>query len=506
MAIIYAAPEITKIKVPGSGTSPSHRWAYDLQTAINRARPGDTVRLIAGHYTGPATISASGKTGKPITIEGPKDGEAIFDGGQSPENGQNTGLKPLDSDFSFLKVFGAKKLILKRLTFKNNWPSSIYMRGAADIRIADCAFTAGRFAIYARQGVLVKTKHILVERCTWVQDPQHKMWNGDVTWEQVKLKDPSYDASYFNGALFGSFDITGGVTIRDCAVSHAFNAIRMDVRPRRIRKTQKNGPKVSRNRDVAIYRNTFSFIRDNAIEPETGAENWRIFNNQFFNIHGTFTFDGVACRDMFYVGNIILNNRKPEKGQTEYSGGKIFKFLGLTDTEKVPLEPRKHVWSVFNSVQTRTSYAKKSRTMFWRDAYNAVGMYDADHPISTANPRHAFTKFQWDAGDILVLGMATNDPIYPDGYPANNINQAGLPKLAKVFLIPEFEVNPDRVLGGWNGNLAKSAALAALTSNALRITRAGGGDFKIAKGFAPGAHDIADLGLDLQKGVALPKL
>jgi hypothetical protein len=289
-------------------------------------------------------------------------------------------------------------------------------------------------------------------------------------------------------------------------VSHAFNAIRMDVREKRITISAKDGPKLSGNKNVAIYNNQFSFIRDNAIEPEAGAENWYVFNNKFFNIHGTFSFDLVACRNMFYVGNTILNNRKPEQGNTDRSGGVIFKFLGLPAEDGMPpLAPRKNLWSVFNSVQTRTSYVKKSRSMFWRDAYNAVGMYDMDHPVSTSNPRVAFNKFRWEDGDVSVRGMVTNDSDYPDGYPAENIDSEGMPKLSAPFDIPDFKIAPDEPLGGWNGELEKSSELDALSSYKLRLSRAGGSDFSISAGFSPGAHDTTSLGLSFSEIISLPR-
>lgn len=505
MALIYAAPKTIKHGFPLAENGVESEWAFELQTALNRARAGDTVRLLKGQYHHPATISASGTSGKPITIEGPIDGEAVLDGRQWPENGQNTGLKPEDGEFAFLKLMNVRRVILRRLTFKNNWPTSIYLRGARDIAISECAFSEGRFAIYARQGRFAKTKRLLIENCTWVQDPDHKMWTGAVTWEQVKLRDPGFDASYFNGALFGSFDISGGVTIRHCTVSHAFNAIRMDARKSRVKETKNDGPRVSRNRDVYIYGNRFSFVRDNAIEPENAAENWRVFGNQFFNIHACFSLDAVACRDMFYVGNTILNNRKPEQGNTKYSGGKIFKYLSLKDIGTVPLSSRKHIWSAFNSVQTRTSYAKKGRSAFWRDAYNALGMYDADHPISQTKPRAAFNQLLWEAGDIQITGLATNDPHHPDQYPAENIDTKGIPRMAEVFELSEFEVMPDQELGGWDGRLPPSPTLAAQKTESLRMTRAGGKDFVIPAGLVPGACAMSELGLTWEDALPLPR-
>ncbi len=505
--IIHAAPETQEIPCETVTGKFRKVWAYELQTAINRARPGDTVQLQPGRYTMPVTCPRSGQRNAPITIEGPKDGSAVLDGGQVPQNARNIGLKPLDGEFAFIKVVDARKLIFRNLTFVNNWPTCIYLRGAQDITIEYCAFRRGRFAVYARQGREHDTQRLLMDGCTWVQDPEHNLWHGHVKWEQVKHKDTANDASHFNGALFGSFDITGDVTIRNCDISHAFNAIRMDMRrDEHLEDTPNDGPRIARNRNVAIYNNTFSFIRDNAVEPEAGAENWYVFNNRFFNIHGTFSLDQVACRNMYYIGNTILNNRKPEQGLTERSGGVIFKFFRAEETDKnPPLQPRKHLWSVFNSVQTRTSYVKKGSTVFWHDVYNVLGMYDMNHPVSTATPRPAFQKFRWELGDVQVRGLVTNDPDYPEKYPKKNIQQDGMPKVDQPFDIGDFDPDPHAVLGGWDGILPKCKAVGDLRTRALCVTRSGGETFEFRADLTPGALDLSDHGFDVSKLVELPR-
>lgn len=505
--IIHAAPETQEILCKTTTGKFRRVWAYELQTAINRAGPGDTVQLLPGRYTMPVVCPKSGKRDAPITIEGPKDGSAVLDGGQAAQDARNIGLKPLDGEFAFIKVTDARKLIFRNLTFKNNWPTAIYLRGAQDITVEYCAFLRGRFAIYARQGRETPTQRLLMDGCTWVQDPDHDMWRGHVKWEQVKHQDKSTDASHFNGAFFGSFDITGDITIRNCDISHAFNAVRMDMRRgEHVEETPDDGPAVARNRNVAIYNNTFSFIRDNAVEPEAGAENWFVLNNRFFNIHGTFSLDQVACRNMYYIGNTILNNRKPEQGQTDRSGGVIFKFFRAKANDNAPpLQPRKHLWSAFNSIQTRTSYVKKGSTMFWHDAYNVLGMYNADHPVKTAPPRAAFNKFRWDLGDVHVRGLVTNDPDYPAKYPADKITDEYMQLAGAPFDFDDFEPDPQAVLGGWDGTLPKCKAVAALRTKALRVSRAGGKPFDFPPDLVPGAFDSADLPFDLSKLVELPR-
>lgn len=489
MKLIFAAPSTRIIIQNGNETR-----AFDLQTAVNRAEPGDTIKLISGEYFSPAVISRSGSKGKPITLIGPKDGSAVLDGRKEPTEARNDGSDPLDSDFAFLKLFHCKNIVLDSLSFRNCWPTSIYMRGVKDIAVRNCRGVGGRFFAYARQSVFARTRRLLFERNNWVQDPAHDMWDGRITWPQVKRRDPAFDASFLNGAFFASFDIDGQIVIRDCTFSHAFNAIRMDIRKRRIQKTA-DGPRITRNRDVAIYRNRFAFIRDNAIEPEMGAEDWRVFNNWFFNVHAAFSLDGVAGRDLVHIANRLLNNRRPGLVGQKNQSGKIIKFLGLKkDTDNRPTSPRKGVWFLFNSVQTRTSYAKESRTEDWNDAYNAVGLYSANHPEEPGAPRPVFAGMIWN-DRIQITGLATDDAEFPDAYAKEGARIRGFPSVGHVFEVGDFDIDPDHPLGGWDGRLTRTAEIEQLMSRELTIERAEKPTLTLPAGLAPGAHDMQTLGL-----------
>jgi hypothetical protein len=490
MTTIPAAPTLRIIRRDrGKDT-----WASDLQSAINRARPGDVVLLTPGRYPKAAVVSVSGTKGKPITIRGPKTGTAVLDGGRPRDDGRHSGLDPMDDDFAFLKLIQAEHIVLERFTFENCWPTAIFIRAAKDIAIRDCNATGSRFFTFARQYDFRPTKRLILERINWVQDPDHDMWDGRVTWPEIKARPGHYDASFFNGALFGSFDIEGQVIIRDCEVAHAFNAIRMDVRKKRI-KRRKDGPTITRNRDVAIYHNKFAFIRDNAIEPEKGAEDWRVFNNRFFNVHAAFSLDRVAARDLFYIGNWILNSRRPGLVGQPNQSGKIFKFLGPPDEKGKPKpRPRKGLWSIFNSVQTRTVYAKKGRTTEWNDAYNAVGLYAAEHPDKPGPPRPVFFGMFWN-DKISIRGMATNDATFPKAYENEGAKTHGFRAIGKVFDVKDFDIDPSLPLGGWDGLLPKTRATRRLKSQKLVIDRRRGGPLTFAAGLQPGAHPVEELGL-----------
>ncbi len=475
-------------------------WAYDLQTAINKAGPGDHVILLPGRYHLPVTIAQSGRNGAPITLRAQSLGTAVLEGGQRADAGRQGELKPLDNDFAMIRVFFADHIVLEGLHFENCWPTGIYMRCARHITVRNCSGVGGRFFAYARQQRARPTHHLTFEDCRWVQDPDHDMWEGRFEWNDVKGQG-NFDATYFNGAFFGSFDIAGKVIVRRCDVRHAFNVIRMDMRADR--DDIAPGPEMDRNRDVAIYDNRFSYIRDNAIEPEKGAQNWRVFNNRFFAVHASVSLDLVALRDVLCVGNTVLNTHRPGFFKPDGSeaqsgqGGRIFKFLRPSDD--IPA-PRRGLWSLFNSVQTRTSYSKKGVTQDWTDAFTLLGLYAAEHPENPGAPRAAFKDMSWNAG-TRILDMVSNDATFPEAYVHEGGDVSGW-RIAEVFAPPVFELAPgenplDADLGGWDGVLDPTeAARAHVVTQTHTITLATGEEYTVPAGVPLGACDVAELGLE----------
>jgi hypothetical protein len=94
----------------------------------------------------------------------------------------------------------------------------------------------------------------------------------------------------YNGALFGSRDIVGKVRFEGNVVRNAYNGIRMDVG----KECRENDAcRAHVNDDVSIRDNIFAYVRDNPIEPERRATNWRVSRNRFFNSYAWFSLDGV---------------------------------------------------------------------------------------------------------------------------------------------------------------------------------------------------------------------
>lgn len=486
-------------------------WVGDFQTALNRAGPGDTVALLPGNFGGTVILNRSGAAGKPITIcaQNPEQ-PPLLDGGRTPQDASHGGMEPLDGEFAFLKLFRVRHLVIDGLRFANCWPTAIFLRSVQDLVIRNCQGEGGRYFIYARQLTLEPTKNITIERCRWVQDAMFDMWEGRTTWQEVKAKPGFPDKSHFNGGFFGSYNIEGGLTIRECDIRHAFNVIRMDMDEKLISLDDQGAPVIPRNRDVAIYQNRFSFVRDNAIEPERGAHNWYVFNNHFYNHHAVFSTDMVAMRDVFYIANWILNDRRPGRvgpsavpGLGEWragdpgqgnQGGKIFKFFktkGAAEGDEV--QPRKNFWSLFNSVQTRTSYAKKGVSTEWHDYYTLLGLYPENYPEECDNPREAFKGLDWH-DKIVIKGMLCSEENFPEVYKVSSMQDC-VGGFRVAFHVPEFTPVPHLALGGWNGQLMRDADVPDRATEEVCITKADGSILRFAAGFQAGAYDVEEFEL-----------
>ncbi|MEM7523667.1 MAG: hypothetical protein AAF360_07930 [Pseudomonadota bacterium] len=484
MAIIHAAPETTEIN-----TDEGVVRAFDLQTAINKAGPGDTVQLSPGVYDKPVVIGHGGAKGRALTIRGAPGGGSRIDGRRRKRDGLSGGLEPMDDDWSFFKIFRASHIAIEGLVVRNCWPMVLYMRGCADIAVRGCDVVGARYVVYARALKTHPAWRYLIEGVTWVQDPDYEMWRGEARWKEVKAKKGFADKSWFNGALFGSFDIQGDVTIRGCDVSHAFNGVRMDIRASRLKGAQK--PKVKRNRNVRIHDNRFAFIRDNAVEPEMGAEGWLVAGNLFAQVHATLSLDGVTLRDFAFVGNRIINLERPGDGSN--TGGKIIKFLGLPSDVGM-LKPSRSAGFVtaFNSVRTRTRYVADAQMKPWVDANNAVERLIG--PVKDAD-LDLFNKVVWDRR-VTVLAMATNDPKYPASYggPASLVS---FPPLGSVFASKPQPIAPSAPFDIPKNTMTLSKPAKALASEPVEVFGPDKASATIGgAGLGVGAQSLSALGLD----------
>ena len=112
-------------------------------------------------------------------------------------------------------------------------------------------------------------------------------------WDQIHWKDihgPPLPRRELDGDFFRSKDIKGNVIVRHNFIAQAFNLL--DVFAER-------APLPGESTAGCGYRNTFTFIRDNAVEAENSATNWWVFENRIYNCHTWFAFEqcngGYIC-------------------------------------------------------------------------------------------------------------------------------------------------------------------------------------------------------------------
>ncbi len=326
-----------------------------VQAKIRMLQPGDTLRLKAGQYSKPLTLDGLRGTGHlPITIcakkpldaagfdqavaqpEPDPDTMCVFTSGVDAGDYRRTAnsiarLKQDSGEFPGLYYIADEALIhlrdcqhirLHDLYFDRCWPTAVYLDNCQDIEIHQSQFRHGTFAIGASGQ---NTRHLFVNRCRWVQNPDNngQHWK-HVSWKQIHghhdntppgqgAVNVDEDYRHFDGDFFCGWRISGFVCIRNCVIEDAFNAIHLfagegDRFESRI------------NRNVVIEGCTFRRIRDNAVEPEEGAWNWVVRNNRFIDVYRWFSLQMKRSGWFYVYGNIAWHTGFPGNGPARVSG------------------------------------------------------------------------------------------------------------------------------------------------------------------------------------------
>ena len=212
--------------------------------------------------------------------------------------------------------------------------------------------------------------------------------------------------------------------IRDNHIQHAFNGIRLDVR-------KLADPSVV-NRNIQIYRNRFSYIRDNRVGLEKFALNWWVHHNEFFNCHSWISLDGARGGLWYIFSNIGWFDAKPGPAGDENNGGKVIKM----SKKKHKIAPE-HAWYVFNnSWYLRCSFTKKAWTRHLRHWNNAIQYCaDGEHPSGVCGGNKFFgqkVKIKAD-DDVEFAGDVCNDKSFRTA-----MNEVGLPDAGTVIDGPLF--------------------------------------------------------------------
>jgi hypothetical protein len=370
MAIISVTPDdiTAKLDQIGPGT----------EIVLQPGRYREVLRLTGKRGTAEAPIVLRGEPGTVITDEtaaedfrrkGNELAKSVEDRGDYP------GLYPWMLN-GRLRLERCRHVRIQDLTFEKSWPTHVAVQSCQNIALVRCRFRDATFAVGAEGAA---TYGITIEDCDWTQDrPAHRLWQ-EIPWWRVHGRfedgrptvDVAHDWRLFDGDFFRGDGIRGGVTIKDCRVSQAFNAIHLF-----------NGHKDPELAlDVNVHGCRFFEIRDNVIEPETVAQNWWFWNNDIYNGHKWFSLECERSRFMYLFGNRgWFDSVQGPPGLDSHRGGGVFKFDKKADRVFGP-----H-YIFHNSISTRSDYARKGSLPGMQHFNNAIRMIQPNDKMFDETP------------------------------------------------------------------------------------------------------------------------
>lgn len=238
------------------------------------------------------------------------------------------------------------------------------MEDVQHLTIRALELNGATYGVFARGAA---KEHVAVERCSWIQDD--RIW-GEVSWHDIHNRpNPRRE---LDGDFFRSFDIKGNVVVRHNFIAQAFNGIHLFASRRA---AEAGGV----DENVWIYRNTFAFIRDSAVEAERTALNWRVFENRIYNCHTWFAFE--ECRGGFWYvfANRGWFDRKPGPAGDCHAGGAVIKSNPVDDAREGEALPRHPFYVFINSWYVRSPVLKKGKLRNLSHFDNAVGFARPEH-------------------------------------------------------------------------------------------------------------------------------
>jgi hypothetical protein len=411
----------------------------DAQSVLDRVGPGDTVVLTGGSYG--AKLRLAGRAGRadlPIVLRG--EPGAVLDGGRSAEDfreqgnhmalatwrGEAPGTKPHDYPGLWpwlldgqLVLERCRHVRLENFAIERAWPTLIALDRCHDIVITNCQFRDGTFAVGAEGR---DTYAITLEGCHWVQDrAPHRMWQ-QIPWARIhghpdnnEPVDLEQDWRLFDGDFFRAEGIRGGVTIRNCTVTAAFNAIHLF----------NDQADTALSHDVRVHDCVFREIRDNVLEPEKAAFNWWFYRNEMVNCHKWFSIECGRSGYFYLFANRGWFDSIQGPAGDPHRGGGVFK-LG-----KHVLPARGRHYVLHNSFSVRSDHIRKGVLPRFEHLGNAIRFARSGDPVYdgpaevfgnlSADPGEFDQRFttHWREFDIL----ARNDVVWHDDWP-DRVRQA----------------------------------------------------------------------------------
>jgi len=434
MAIIYVTPD---------GQPQWHDGRLiegeDFQNAIYRAEPGDIVKLLPGVYEQPVVIRDKiAPADNPITIVGHS--TTTLDGRRNPVRPPGIAEKEF---YAFVKILNSRGIVLKNMTIQNVWPTAVYIEESQHIRIDKLNLNGATYGIFARGPT---TEHLIVEHSSWIQD--ERIWD-DVDWYDIhEAPNPRRE---LDGDFFRTSDIRGNVIIRHNFIAQAFNGVHFFA-PELDDKGNPVEPGTF-NTNVWVYRNTFTFIRDNAVEAENTATNWWVFENRIYNCHKWFAFERCDGGFLYIFANRGWFDRLPGPPGDCYTGGAVFKTNKIKARHEAFRLPQNPVYAFNNSWYVRSTYIKKGKLKNFHHFNNAIEYAKAEYhhdgvvqpgrkmigiggsdPVcdGPAEPDRSLTA-AWGHLNITFENDVCNHPDYPVG-----VNAQGYP-VRGTHAEPEFD-------------------------------------------------------------------
>jgi hypothetical protein len=424
MTIIWVTPDdiVAKLDRIGPGT----------EIVLRPGRYRRVLRLIGKQGSADAPIVLRGEPGAVITDEtsaedfrrkGNELAKEVEDSGRFP------GLYPWMLD-GRLKLECCRHVRIEDLTFEKSWPTHVALQDCQNIDLARCRFIDGTFAIGAEGAT---TYGIVIEHCDWTQDRvADRLWQ-KIPWARVHGAaedgglpvDVAKDWRLFDGDFFRGDGIRGGIAIKHCSVSNAFNAIHLF--------GDKANPELAL--DVNVHGCRFFEIRDNIFEAESVAQNWWFWDNEIYNCHKWFSFECRRSRFIYLFGNRgWFDSVQGPPGLDDHRGGGVFKFDKKAEQVYGP-----H-YIFHNSISTRSDYARKGSLPGMQHFNNAIRVIQPDDDLFDETP-HFFGNLSvprdlrestgerfvtmWREHDIAwssdVVGYAAWPQLLRDhGYPIGN--------------------------------------------------------------------------------------
>ncbi|MFA7157997.1 MAG: right-handed parallel beta-helix repeat-containing protein [Kiritimatiellia bacterium] len=138
-----------------SGLSREAAWKT-IQHAANTVRPGDTILLCSGEYTGRIFFPITGEKGRPITVKAVPGEKAVIVAGGFTLNGKHyynidsLYFKDCDAETP-IKIKHGSNLQVTRCHRNVGWSSAISAVGTPDVLVKNCAFFPGIGAVEAER-------------------------------------------------------------------------------------------------------------------------------------------------------------------------------------------------------------------------------------------------------------------------------------------------------------------------------------------------------------------